>query len=249
MRSRSAVAVAALLVTVAVASVSASAADTGATDSATLPSFNYHYNVSWGSIGVGTLDLSLKPQADHPGCYDYTTTTDPNPLVAMFYGAPSQASVFCIENGQIRSQHFESKLPGDSSQSYTLDFDWAQHQVIDNHGQHRAIPDDAVDSLALQQAVRMWILDHHVELKASSRPQIARFTMVDNKHLTHYQFKFGGEQEIDTPAGQFDTLLMDRVDTPGKVGRFWLAPSRSYMPVKTETKIGGKPAVTIILAQ
>lgn len=215
----------------------------------TLPAFDYHYDVSWGSIGVGTLDLKLQPEAGHAGCYNYSTTTKPNALVAMIYGAPSQTSVFCIDNGRIRSQHFESKLPGHSDQSYTLDFDWAHHQVVDNHGKRRAIPDDAVDSLALQQAVRLWVLDHRSELGTSSQSLIARFTMVDNKHLTHYRFKFGGEQEIDTPAGHFKTLLMDRVDTPGKVGRFWLAPSRGYMPVKTETKIGGKPAVTMVLVK
>lgn len=237
----------ALLTMTAVIAAAAHAAI--ATDNPTLPTFDYHYDVSWGSIGVGALDLKLQPEAGHAGCYSYTTTTKPTALVAMFYGAPSQTSVFCIYNGHIRSQHFESKLPGHSDQSYTLDFDWAHHQVIDNHGKRRDIPDDAVDSLALQQAVRLWVLDHRSELKASSQPQIARFTMVDNKHLTHYQFKFGGEQEIDTPAGHFDSLLMDRVDTPGKIGRFWLAPSRGYMPVKTETKIGGKPAVTMVLAK
>lgn len=225
----------------------AMAAQATSSASSALPSFNYHYDVSWGAIGVGTLDLSLKPQAGHPGCYHYATITQPNALVAMIYGAPSQSSDFCIENGQVRSQHFVSKLPGDDKQSYTLDFDWSRHQVVDENGKRRDIPDDAVDSLALQQAVRLWVLDHRTELNASTQPLIAKFTMVDNKHLTHYRFKFGGEQKIDTPAGHFDTLLMDRVDTSGKVGRFWLAPSRGYMPVKSETKIGGRPAVTMVL--
>ena len=121
--------------------------------------------------------------------------------------------------------------------------------MVDENGNRRDIPDDAVDSLALQQAVRLWILDHRAELNASTQSLIAKFTMVDNRHLTHYQFKFGGEQKIDTPAGHFDTLLMDRVDTPGKIGRFWPVPSRGYMPVKSETKIGGKPAVTMALAK
>lgn len=227
----------------------AMAAQTAPPDTSALPSFNYHYNVSWGAIGVGTLDLSLKPQVDHAGCYRYATTTAPNALVAMFYGAPSQSSDFCIVDDHVRSQHFVSKLPGDDKQSYTLDFDWSRHQVVDENSNRRDIPDDAVDSLALQQAVRLWVLDHRAELNASTQSLIAKFTMVDNKHLTHYQFKFGGEQKIDTPAGHFDTLLMDRVDTPGKIGRFWLAPSRGYMPVKSETKIGGKPAVTMALAK
>lgn len=214
---------------------------------ASLPSFDYRYDVSWGVIGVGTLDLRLQPQPGHSGCYHYSTTTDPNMLVQMVYGAPSQYSDFCLVDGQVRSQHFESKLPGDDKQSYTLDFDWAGHTVTDGNGQSRTIPDDAVDSLALQQAVRLWVLAHLPSADADADPQTARFTMVDNKHLTHYQFRFAGHKAIDTPAGHFDTLLMERIDTPGKIGRFWLAPSRGYMPVKSETKIGGKPAVTLVL--
>lgn len=218
----------------------------GAMQTTALPSFDYRYDVSWGDIGVGTLDLKLQPEAGHAGCYRYSTTTHPNALVAMFYGAPGQTSLFCIEDGRIRSQRFVSTLPGSKKQSYTLDFDWARHQVVDNHGKRRTIPDDAVDSLALQQVIRLWVLDHRAELLAS-KPPIAHFTMVDDKHLTHYRFKFAGQQRIDTPAGSFDTLLMERIDNPHKVGRFWLAPARHYMPVKSETKMGDKPAVTMVL--
>jgi len=162
----------------------------------------------------------------------------------MLYGSANQTSLFCLKDGRIRSQRFESTLENDPKQSYTLDFDWDKHTVTDNSGQVRQIPDDAIDSFALQQAVRLWVLAHANDAK----PPVAEFTMVDNKNLTHYQFRFSGHQKIDTPAGSFDTLLMERIDNPDKIGRFWLAPDRGYMPVRTETK-GGKALVTLVLAR
>lgn len=223
------------------AAVSAQA-DTAA--AAPLANLDYSYSASWGGMGVGQIEVSLR-QEGTAGCYKYTNTSNPSALVRALYGSPNQTSLFCLKDGQIRSHHFESVLQGDDKQSYKLDFDWSKHTVTDENGQVRTIPDDAVDSFALQQAVRLWIQAH----AGDSTPPTAEFTMVDNKNLTHYQFKFGGHQKIDTPAGSFDTLLMERIDNPDKQGRFWLAPDRGYMPVKIETKNGGKPMVSMVLSK
>jgi len=211
---------------------------------APLPKLDYSYDASWGGMSLGQVEIALRPEAES-GCYRYTNTSNPNALVRALYGSPNQTSRFCLKDGRIRSQHFESVVPGDDKRSYTLDFDWAKHTVIDQNGQVRTIPDDAIDSFALEQAVRLWVQAH----AGDGTPPIAEFTMVDNKNLTHYQFKFSGHQKIDTPAGSFDTLLMERIDNPDKQGRFWLAPDRAYMPVRIETKNGGKPMVVMVLAK
>ncbi|HZR38272.1 MAG TPA: DUF3108 domain-containing protein [Nevskia sp.] len=208
-----------------------------------LPNLDYTYDGDAMGLSLGQVHISLKPEGA-AGCYRYTNTSNPSGLVKMLYGSANQASLFCLKDGRIRSQHFESVLDSDPRQSYTLDFDWDKHTVTDNKGQVRSIPDDAIDSFALQQAVRLWVLAH----AGDAKPPVAEFTMVDNKNLTHYQFKFSGHQKIDTPAGSFDTLLMERIDNPDKIGRFWLAPDRGYMPVRTETK-GGKALVTLVLAK
>ncbi len=225
----------------------AGAAASAQADSAaptSLQNLDYSYSASWGGMGVGQVEVSLRPEGA-AGCYKYTNTSNPSALVRVLYGSPNQISLFCLKDGHIRSQHFESILQGDDKQSYKLDFDWNKHTVTDENGQVRPIPDDAVDSFALQQAVRLWVQAH----AADSTPPTAEFTMVDNKNLTHYQFKFSGHQKVDTPAGSFDALLMERIDNPDKQGRFWLAPDRGYMPVKIETKNGGKPMVSMVLVK
>lgn len=209
-----------------------------------LPSLDLVYSASFGGLGVGSVEVTLKPEGD-PGCYRYTNTSSPSALVRALYGSPNQTSLFCVRDGRIRSRHFESILPGDDKQSYKLDFDWTRHTVTDQLGQSRDIPDDAIDSFALEQAVRLWVLAHANDEK----PPVAEFTMVDHKNLTHYQFRFGGHQQVQVPAGTFDTLLMERIDNPDKVGRFWLAPDRGYLPAKIETRNGGRPTVQMVLVK
>ncbi|MDR3415983.1 MAG: DUF3108 domain-containing protein [Nevskia sp.] len=211
---------------------------------APLPNLDYRYDAHWGGLDVGQVEIALKPDGGQ-GCYRYTNVSNPTGLVRALYGAPNQTSLFCVRDGRIQSRRFESSLPGDDKQSYTLDFDWDKHTVTDGKGQVRSIPDDAVDSFALQQAVRLWVLAH----AGDASPPEAAFTMVDGKNLTHYRFRFSGHQKVDTPAGSFDTLLMERIDNPDKIGRFWLAPDRGYMPVRIETKNGGKPMVGMELAK
>ena len=211
---------------------------------APLPNLDFRYDVSWGAFGVGEMQVKLDPSGE-PDCYRYQTISHPSALVAALYGSPNQTSLFCVHDGHIRSHHFESLLPSDEKQSYKLDFDWDKHVVTDGNGRVRTIPDDAIDSFALQQAVRLWVLAH----AGDADPPIAEFTMVDNNNLTHYKFKFTGREKVETPAGSFDTLRLERIDNPNKVGRFWVAPKRNYMPVIIETKNGGKPTVRMELAK
>ncbi len=209
---------------------------------APLPVLNLVYSVNYGGIGAGEADVSLKPDAK-AGCYIYETKTRPVGFIKMLFGSPNQVSRFCVEGGVVRSQRFESVLEKDEEQSYVLDFDYAKRQVTDENGVVREIPSEAVDSFALQQAVRLWVAKHATD----ASPPIAEFTMVDRKNLTHYQLKLAGRETIKTPAGNFDTIRLERIDNPDKIGRFWLAAERDWMPVKIQTKSGNKPTAVLTL--
>lgn len=220
----------------AAGSLAAQAAD------APLPMLDYVYAVSWGGIGVGDADVQLKPDAQS-GCYRYTTATKPVGFIRALYGSPNQSSRFCVQDGRVRSQRFESVLEGDEKQSYTLAFDYDKHTVTDENGLVRVIPDEAIDSFSLHQAVRLWASAHAKDASATT----GEFTMVDRKNLTHYQFRVAGHEMVKTPAGEFDTVKLERIDNPDKIGRFWLAPARDYMPVRIETKSGSKPTLLLTL--
>jgi hypothetical protein len=200
------------------------------------------YAVSWGGIVVGDATARLASDAQ-PNCYQYSTTTKPVSFVRMMYGSPNESSQFCIGGGRVHSQRFESVLEGDDKQSYKLAFDYAKHLATQDNGTMREIPDEAVDSLSLHQAVRIWVAQHAKDVA----PPIAEFTMVDRKNLTHYQFKLAGRETVQTPAGSFDTLKLERIDNPKKVGLFWVAESRDWQPVKILTQNGSKPSVALEL--
>lgn len=217
-------------------SLSARAAD------APLPALNLVYSVNYAGISAGDADISLKPDSK-AGCYRYVTRTRPVGFIKAIFGSPNQNSLFCVEDGVVRSQRFESVMENDDKQSYVLDFDYVRRQVVDENGLVREIPSEAVDSFALQQAVRLWVAKH----AGDASPPIARFTMVDRKNLTHYQLKLAGRERIKTAAGEFDTIRLERIDNPDKVGRFWLAAERDWMPVKIETRSGKKPSVVLTL--
>lgn len=225
-----------LLAATATASADASAAD------APLADFDAVYAVDWSGLPVGDARVSLKAGAER-GCYVYSTTTRPVGFIRAIYGSPAQSSTFCVKDGRVRSQRFESVLEGDDKQSYTLAFDYARHTVTDENGAVREIPDQAVDSFSLQQAVRLWAAAH----AADAAPPIGEFTMVDRKNLTYYQFRIDGHERVSTAAGDFDTIKIERIDNPDKIGRFWVAPARDFLPVRIETKNGGKPTVLLSL--
>lgn len=209
-----------------------------------LPSFRDDFSVKWNGISVGSMEVSMRPQAGEPNCYVDRATTDPNFIAKAIYGAPRQTSVFCVVDGAIRVRSYHYTVPGDADKSYSLTFDWHNNTVTDSHGKVRRVPDGTVDSLALQQAARLWLIAH----AGDADPPEAKFTLIDDKHLTHYRFKLAGRDTIDTPAGRFDAWLMERVDNPGKVGKYWLAPQRDYLPVASETRNGHGAVLTTMLA-
>lgn len=209
---------------------------------APLPELNLVYSVQYAGIGAGETDITLRPDTA-PGCYRYEATTRPSGFVQALFGAPSQSSRFCVADGVVRSQRFESVLENDDEQSYRLEFDYARNVVTDENGRVRTIPAEAVDSFSIQQAVRLWVARHANDAK----PPIARFTMVDRKNLTYYQLRIVGREKVRTPAGRFDTILLERIDNPNKVGRYWLAETRDWMPVKIETRSGKKPSLVMAL--
>jgi hypothetical protein len=218
------------------------AAGAARAEDAALPSLDYTYAGNFSGLSIGDVNVSLKPEGE-VGCYRYTTISKPTGFVRALYGSPNQFSTFCVKDGHIVSKRFEAKLEGDEKQSYTLDFSADGTSVTDENGVKREIPAGTVDNFSLQQAVRLWVIAHAKD----TNPPIAEFDMVDRKNITHYKFQLSGHEQVQTPAGTFDTIKMERIDNPKKVGLFWIAPAKDMMPVKITTQSGSAPAVELIL--
>lgn len=106
-------------------------------------------------------------------------------------------------------------------------FDWADGTLkLEANGKTRTepMPAHAQDKLSMLYAF------------AFNLPERAPVSInaTDGKGVSHYVFEAAGRQEIDTPAGQFDTLrLVKRKDGPDDHGtEIWLAREHGYLPIR-----------------
>lgn len=209
-----------------------------------LPPLTAQYSVEWSGISLGDATVTLKP-ADTPGCYRYESATKPIGMVRWIYGSPYELSEFCIEKNRVVPKHFVFANPKREKDGFTLDFDWKTKFVSSNRVEPRALPDNAQDRFGMQQAVRLWVLQN----LDKPDPGTVEFTLVEDDRMKVYKFAIIGREKLKVPAGEFDTVLVQRVDDPRKTMKFWLAPLRDYMPVKVERIKDGDSQFKMVLAR
>lgn len=195
-----------------------------------LPQLNMTYDAYWRGFGLGQITVTLKAEGG-ADCYRYESSSDPSGLVRMFYGAPHELSQFCVSGNKVVPQKFAFTNPKDKDGSFSLEFDAKAGKVKDGHGAVRDVPSNAQDRFGLQQAVRLWVLDH---LQGEFGKDTVEFSSVDDTNVRAYRFAITAREEVDTPAGHFKTVLVQRIDNPDRISKFWLAAERDYMPVKVE---------------
>lgn len=204
------------------------------------------YDVEWSSIVLGEGSITLAPTADK-NCYRYESTTKPVGLVQLLYGAPYELSLFCIKDGAIRTSHYEFFIKKGSDDNFTMDFDWTNRKVKtlqEGTLSVREVPDDTYDRFVLREVVRQWVQQNASKFKVGDELQ---FKMMDNDSTNDYRFVYQGRETRKTPAGEFETLRVDRVNDPNRVLRAWIAPSRDYTIVELEQHRNGKVDLRLLL--
>lgn len=209
--------------------------------------YTAHFDVSRGSLALGTSRFSLKP-TNHNGCYVLSGEADPNFVARLFTGKVTEESRFCIDsNGVLHPQYYRHNIAGNKKKSYTLDFHWAQHQVVytSGTGRRKTMPlgKRDYDPLSIQIVVRRW-------LAASDAPAqlgTATFPIVDADEIKHYRLQVANAGQLKTADGSFDTLLVRRVGDKHKI-RFWLARRDDWLPVRIENQKGDKESFRMNLS-
>lgn len=207
-----------------------------------LPDLRLNYSASWRGFGLGEIVITLKPGAE-PDCYRYESRSNPVGMVRMFYGRPHEISEFCVSGGKVVPKRFVFISSKGESKDFSLAFDTGAGTVTDQKGRVREIPANAQDRFAIQQAVRLWLLGQ----VGAKEPGTADFEMVDDHSIRHYRFAITAYEKIEVPAGKFETILVQRIDHPKRTSKFWIAPTRDYMPVKVETLKDGKVDLRMVL--
>ena len=203
------------------------------------------YDISYGSIGLGEGTISLTALQD--GCYRYESVSKPMAIVRWTYGAPKETSEFCMVDGRIQPKRFVYANDKRKKDGFSLDFDWAAHQVKTikaGEVKLRELPDNTFDRFVIQLAVRQWVIQH----AGAGKPPPLDVKVVDHRRIKAYRFVLAGKEKVQTPAGSFDTLLVERVDDkPGDSLRFWVSPERGYIPVKVQQYDDGELKLQMLL--
>lgn len=207
------------------------------------------YRVRWGSMTLGEAHFRLAPIDGEPGCYRYETVTDPVGIVRLFYGRPHELSEFCVVDGQIRSRRMRYHNPKKKEDSFELRFDWQARQVTGPGDRVRELPEDAVDRLAMQQAVRLWLMSLPEEALSRApdspapRPAL-ELTMVDEDRMPHYRFEVIGREQLEIDGRRFAAVRVDRVDDPRKAVHFWV-DTGNWRILRFEQRKGDDKPVSI----
>jgi hypothetical protein len=218
------------LLLAATAAVLGAVASARAAEEPKLPEVNLTYRATWNGVGLGDVAVTLKPEGG-TDCYRYESQSDPVGLVRMFYGKPHEVSNFCVSGGRVVPKKFQ--FFHDDDDSFTLEFDVAARKVRDDKGGEREIPPNAQDRFGMHQAVRLWVLSRLREKDPAAEK--FEFSQVDDQKIRTYTMAITGRETLQIPAGKFETIVVERVDDPKKIAKFWVAPELDYMPVKVVT--------------
>ena len=96
--------------------------------------------------------------------------------------------------------------------------------------------ENTLDRMSQQEQLRLLLLDDPTPEENTS------ITVADKKRVKVYTLVYVGEETLETPLGNVDTLHFRRIhDNPDRKSDTWLAPAWDFMMVKTVHIEDGKP--------
>lgn len=198
----------------------------GAALASPLPDFEVQYSLRYEDVRVGEAVYRLARQGDS---YLYESRSRPVGIAAWFRKDRVQEhSQWVWHEERIRPlQYLYRRTGGRSDRDAELIFDWDALQVenrVEGHPWQMDIPPHALDKMVVTL-----VLMH--DLARGLRD--VEYAIADGGKLKTYRFKVVGEERVETPAGSFDTLKLERMrDDNKRYTALWCAPELHYLPVK-----------------
>jgi Protein of unknown function (DUF3108) len=140
-------------------------------------------------------------------------------------GGITRTSNGTIGGGALRPLEFTDVRTG--RDPVHAEFNWADRSMtLESNGKShtQALPAHAQDKLSMLYAFAFDV--------PGTKPVPVNAT--DGKGVSHYVFEAAGRQEIETPAGKFDSLrIVKRKEGPDDHGtEIWLARDHGYLPIR-----------------
>lgn len=165
------------------------------------------------------------------GKYFYLSETNTTGLASLLYkDKVVEESSGLLNNGKITPMQYRyDRSGGKKTRKVTIDFDWNNGIIstsVNGNAWRMKVRDNIMDKL-LYQLVIMHDL-------VQGRKNIS-YIIADGGKIKNYHFQTLGEERLDTPLGEFQTLKLER-HKPNASGRttLWCAQNLNYLPVKVE---------------
>lgn len=158
------------------------------------------------------------------GKYQLTETWKGRGLYSLL-GSARRVSRGTIADGMLRPLEFFDERSGrDTARAW---FDWkAKKLTMQYKGERKVEPlyPDAQDRLSFLLALSL----------LPGKAQTASYHVTDGKGLSHHRYALRGGERVRTPAGEFQTVRVERLRDPNDKdsAELWLAAELGYIPVR-----------------
>ncbi|ROR35068.1 DUF3108 domain-containing protein [Inmirania thermothiophila] len=183
------------------------------------------YAVHAGVLRLGEARYALSRTGE--GRLRYRAELIPQGLAAALVGdgRSVEESLLEVVAGRLRPLRYHYRREGRKARTVAIDFQWAQGRAVHEvDGERWVLPLEAgvLDKLSVQLAVM-------ADLAAGA--ETLAYRIADGGRLKAYRFRRLGGEVVETPAGRFETVLIERPRAKGAL-RFWCAPALDYLPVR-----------------
>jgi len=193
-------------------------------------------------IGELVQQLTISPD----GTVVYSSITTPKGVLAwLLAGTVDERTVLERAGGRLRPLSYRHERLGvGPDRIVEIAFDWVRQRVrnvIDGDHWLMQISPDTFDKHALLLAVTEDLADGDLR---------GTYAVADGGKLKQYRFLSAGTEEIDTPAGRFETVVVQRRRGNKKTGTdFWHAPALGYLPVRVERRLEDGDRYLLVLQE
>jgi hypothetical protein len=207
-----------------------------ATDSQPYPEFTAVYDARINGIPMGEASFSLQ-RLDN-GDYVYQRKMTSVGIASLFGKKVSSAtSRWRFADNGIQVLEFQSNRDdGDADDNLHLIFNWKTAHVKNVSTAdpwQTKMPKGTMDKLVMQLALLLELRDGRTEFQ---------FPVAHQGRIKQYRFKQTGKEKIELPIGEFNSLIVERLDEDRDKTRIWSVPELNFFPVRflKQKKSGAK---------
>jgi hypothetical protein len=196
-----------------------------------LTPFKTLYIIKGYGLEIGELQSRLSVADD--GNYVYQTDTRTTGMLSKLYkDQVSESSTWIEHDGGIRPLVYTyDRSGGKKERNAHLLFNWERgivRNTIDGDSWQMDIHPGVLDRLVAQIAMMRDLRNGKTDMS---------YTFADGGKLKTYRFRVVGKERIETPAGEFDSVKIERVRDDNKRATFlWCAPTLNYLPVRIDQR-------------